>query len=239
MFDGIVLWLSCLVTVVTSRLFRIDQFIDCRHIFTWKPGLLSNPMTLCDVIRLCARMNRNFKGGIDNVMMEYNDTVDSRGLQWCADGHHSPLAHALARDKPIRAKGRFGYVGTPVTDADWLYRCTVLSVPVEDVGIGLIRSAVDKGQSTDAAPVTESLVLYTFLRLYEYCAAGYTLSWTICDMVLENLRASEQWLCRGILPVYRTMEGAALVEDRVGVTFDVELVRPVGRSGSCGRHQFG
>ena len=56
-------------------------------------------------------------------------------------------------------------LGTPVTDAEGLYRCTVLSVPVEDVGIGLIRSTVDRGQSTDAAPVT---VLYTFLRLYDY-----------------------------------------------------------------------
>ena len=60
---------------------------------------------------------------VDNVMIEYNDTVDSRGLQRCADGHHSSLAHASARDKPIREKGRFGYVGAPVTNADWLYGC--------------------------------------------------------------------------------------------------------------------
>ena len=78
----------------------------------------------------------------------------------------------------------------------------------------------------DAAPVTESLVLYTFLRLYEYCAAGYTLSWIICDTVFENLRAQELLLRRGVFPVYRTMEGAALVEDHVGVTFDVELCVP-------------
>ena len=26
---------SCLVTVVTSRLIKIDQFIDCRHTYTW------------------------------------------------------------------------------------------------------------------------------------------------------------------------------------------------------------
>ena len=63
-------------------------------------------------------------------------------------------------------------------------------------------------------------------RLYDYCAAGYTLSWTFGDTVLENLRAPEQWLCCGILPVYRTMEGAALVDDHVGVTFDVELCVP-------------
>ena len=117
-------------------------------------------------------------------------------------------------------------MGTPATDADWLYGCAVLFVPVEDVRIGHIRSAVGRGQSTDAAPVTESLVLYTLLRLYDYCAAGYTLSWTFCDTVLENLHAPEQWLRRGILPVYRTMEGAALVDDRVGVTFDVELCVP-------------
>ena len=51
-------------------------------------------------------------------MIEYNDTVYSRGLQRCADGHHSSLAHASASDKPIREKGRFGYVDTPVPDAD-------------------------------------------------------------------------------------------------------------------------
>ena len=72
---------SCLVTVVTSCLIGIDQFIDCRHTYTWESGLLSNLMTPCDVIRLYAKMNRNFKGGLDNVMIEYNDTVDSRGLQ--------------------------------------------------------------------------------------------------------------------------------------------------------------
>ena len=211
---------------MTVRLIDIDQFSDCRHTYNWGSGLLGNPMTPCDVICLYVKMNRNFKGGMDNVMIEYNDTVDSRELQRCADGHHSSLAHASARDKPIREKGRFGYVDTPVPDADWLYRCAVLFVPVGDVRIGYIKSAVDRGQSTDAAPVTESLVLYTFLRLYDYCAAGYTRSWTFCDTVFENLRAQEQLLRRGVLPVYRTMEGAALVDDRVGVTFDVELCVP-------------
>ena len=61
------------------------------------------------------------------------------------------------------------------------------------------------------------------LHLYNYCAAGYTLSWTFCDTVLKNLRVQELLLRRGVFPVYRTMGGAALVEDHVGVTFDVEL----------------
>ena len=49
---------------------------------------------------------------------------------------------------------------------------------------------------------------------------------TFCNTVFENLRAQEQLLRRGVLPVYRKMEGAALVDDRVGVTFDVELCVP-------------
>ena len=183
-------------------------------------------MTPCDVIRVYTKMNWNFKGGTNNVMIKYNDMVDSRRLQQCTVDNHSSLAHASARDKPILEKGRFGYVDTPVPDVDWLYRCTVRFVPVGDIRIGYLRSAVDREQSTDAAPVTESLVLYTLLRLYNYCIVGYTLSWTFCDTVLKNLRVQELLLRRGDFPVYRTMEGAALVEDRVGVTFDVELCVP-------------
>ena len=84
-------------------------------------------------------------------------------------------------------------------------------VPVGDIRIGYLRSAVDRDQSTDAAPVTESQVLYTILRLYKYCAAGYALSWTFCNTVLKNRRDQELLLRCGDFPVYRTMEGAALV----------------------------
>ena len=44
--------------------------------------------------------------------------------------------------------------------------------------------------------------------------------------MLTNLRDQELLLCCGDFRVYRTMEGAALVEDRVGVTFKVELCVP-------------
>ena len=104
---------SCMVTVVTSRFIGIDLFIDGRHTYTWGSGLLGSPMMLCDVIRVYTKMNRNFKGGMNNVMMKYNDMVDSRRLQQCADNNHSSLAHTSARDKPIREKGRLcGYSGS-------------------------------------------------------------------------------------------------------------------------------
>ena len=44
--------------------------------------------------------------------------------------------------------------------------------------------------------------------------------------MFENLRAQEQLLRCGVLPVHRTMEDAELVDDHVGVTFDVELCVP-------------
>ena len=136
---------SCLVTVVTSRFIGIYLFIDGRHKYTRGLGLLGSPMTPCDVIRVYTKMNWNFKGGtcMNNVMIKYNDMVYSRRLQQCADNSHRSLAHASARDKLIREKGRFGYVDTPVPDADWLYRCAVRSVPVGDIRIGYLRSTID------------------------------------------------------------------------------------------------
>ena len=38
-------------------------------------------MTPCDVIHVYTKMNWNFKGGTNNVMIKYNDKVDSRRLQ--------------------------------------------------------------------------------------------------------------------------------------------------------------
>ena len=51
------------MTVVTSRFIGIDLLIDGRHTYAWGSGLLGNPMTPCDVIRVYRKMNWNFKGG--------------------------------------------------------------------------------------------------------------------------------------------------------------------------------
>ena len=45
---------------------------DCR-VFTRDTGLVGNHVTPCDVIRVYTKMNENFKGGIDNVMIKNND----------------------------------------------------------------------------------------------------------------------------------------------------------------------
>ena len=158
--------LSCLAAIVIEgRFFGIDLFTEDRRVFTRILGLVGNPVTPCDVIRVYTQMNENFKGGINNVMIRSNDPVDSRHLQRCADNGHRSLAHASVRGKPIRGKGRFGSVDTPVRDADWSVEYSVGLIPVGDIRIDYLRDPVDRGQSTDAAPLTELLVFYMLLHI--------------------------------------------------------------------------
>ena len=80
---------SCLVAIVIKdRLHGIDLFTEDRRVFTRGPGLVGNPVTPCDVIRVYTKMNENFKGGINNVMFRNNDPVDSRYHQRCANNRH-------------------------------------------------------------------------------------------------------------------------------------------------------
>ena len=102
---------------------------------------------------------------VDNVMIKNNDFTDSRYHQRCADNGLRLLAHALVRGKPIREKGRFRYLYSPVHDADWSAEYSVGVIPVGAIRIGYLRDPVDRSQSTDAAPLTELLIFYTLLHL--------------------------------------------------------------------------
>ena len=138
--------------VIEGRFYGIDLFIEDRRVFTRGMGLVGNPVTPCDVIRVYTKMKENFKGGINNVMIRNNDPVDSRYLQRCADNGHRSLAHASVCGKPIREQGRFGYMDTPVCDADWSVEYSVGLIPVGDIRIDYLMGRVNRGQSTDAAP---------------------------------------------------------------------------------------
>ena len=67
---------------------------------------------------------------------------------------------------------------TPVRDADWSVECSVGLSPVGDIRIEYIKDTVNRGQSTDATPLTELLDFYTLLHVYNNCATGSALSWT-------------------------------------------------------------
>ena len=187
---------------------------------------MGNPVRPGDVIQVYTKMEEKFTGGMDRVMMRNKDPVDSRCLQRRADNGHRSLALASLKGKPIRKKGRFGCVDNPVRDADWSVRYPVGPIPVGYIRIYYLRDAVDRGQSADAAPLTDLLLLNTLRRLRDYCAAEYILCWTFCDAVWNPLRIEGFCLRRGALQVYQAMEGAVLVDNRSGVIFEAELCIP-------------
>ena len=131
---------SCVVTIVIKdQLDGINLFTEDRRVFTRETGLVSNPVTPCDVICVYTKMNENFKGGINNVMIKNNDLTDSRYHQRCADNGHRSLAHASV---PL------------VRDADWSADYSVGPIPVGEIRINYLRDPAGRGQSPDAAPST-------------------------------------------------------------------------------------
>ena len=113
-----------------------------------------------------------------------------------------------------------------VRDADWSDECSVGLSPVGDVRIEYIGDAFAQGQSTDAAPLTELLDFYTLLHIYSDCATGFTSIWTFCITVRDNISGEESTRRCSDFSVCQTMDGAALVDDRSGVTFRAELCIP-------------
>ena len=197
---------SCLVAIVIKdRFYGIELFTEGRCVFTRGPGLVGNPVRTGDVIRVYTKMNENFNGGINNVMMRNKDPVDSRYLQRGADNGHRSLALASVHGKPIREKGRFGCVDTPVHDADWPVSYSVGPISVGDISIDYLRDPVDRVQSTDATPLTDLLLFYTLRRLRDYCAAEYILCWTFCDTVWNPLRIEGLFLRRGVFQACQAM----------------------------------
>ena len=227
---GWLMWgyrVSCLVTIVIKdRSYGIDLYTEERRVYTSGLGLVGDPMMLYDAISVYTMMNENFKGGLNNVMLRNKDPVDSRYHQWCVDNRHETGTRASVYKKPIRVRGRFGCLNSPVRDADWSDVCSVDLSPVGDVRIEYIGDESDQEQSTDAAPLTELQDLYTLLHIYSDCATGFTSVWTIC-VTVQDIVCGEDFTRRGSdLSVCQTMDGAALVDDRSGVTFRAELCIP-------------
>ena len=120
-------------------------------------GLVGDPMMPCDAISVYTMMNEIFKGGLNNVMSRNKDPVDSRYHQRCMDNRLRSGTRASVYEKPIRERGRFGCLDSPVRNADWSDVCSVDLSPVGDVRIEYIGDEFDQEQSTDAAPLTELL----------------------------------------------------------------------------------
>ena len=183
---------SCLTAIVIKdRSHGIDLYTDGRSVCTSGLGLAGDPMTPSDVILVYARMNGNFKGGLNNVMLKNKGSVDGRYDQRCVDNRHWPGTCASLCDNPIRVKGWIGCSDSPVRDADWSDVRSVGVSPVGNVRIEYVGDAFSQGQSTDAAPLTELIDFYTFLQTYSDCATGFTSIWTFCITVRDNISGEE------------------------------------------------
>ena len=154
--------------VVNDRFYGIDLCTENRGVFTRELVLVGKPMTPYDVTLVYTKMNENFKGGINNVMISMirnNDPADRRYLQRCADNGLRSSTHASVHGKPIREKGRFGYMDTPVRDADWSVEYSGGLSLVGDIRIGYLRDPVDR----------VTCIIHASSSL-DHCAAGSAVS---------------------------------------------------------------
>ena len=139
-----------------------------------------------------------------------------------------PLAPSLSAGRiPMMVIGRFDCESGPVACSDWTRVRGVVDFSPGGVRIGYIREALCDISSTDAAPVTGSLVFSALLDCLDvYCAAEFVSCRLFCgtDCVLlagfglSFRRVSVCWTM--------ATDGAALVENRAGITFGVELYIP-------------
>ena len=219
---------SCVVTIVTkNRSVGIDVFIEGSCVYASTRGLEDGPVRPCDVIPVYVWMTEKFKDVLNKVMLVNKAPVDSHGLQWGGDNGQVRETRASVDNRPIRVAGRFGCLYCPVQGADWLDVLSVGGGPVgKDVWIGYIGDRCSQYQSPDAAPLTELQDLNTLLHIYSDCATGFYLIWTVSITVRISLGVEEVTSCCGDLLLCQTMDGAALADDRSGITFTAELCVP-------------
>ena len=199
---------------------------DCRTI-PWEVGWIYGLITPCDVSCLCAVMNPRIKGIQSDIVVVMTDRVEYNRFQRCMDACEDLMAVFSAGRTPTLVIGQFGCVRASVGCCDWLKGCAVIFVAVRGVWIGYIRCTLWEGSSTDAAPVTGSPVSFTPLDcLNDSCAAECASGWLFCGTTCVCFARGEILIWGVGLYWTKTMDGAALVEDRAGFTFGVEPFVP-------------
>ena len=95
-----------------------------------------------------------------------------------------------------------------------------------DVWIEYIGDSFSQYQSSDAAPLTEVQDIYTFLHIDSDCFTGLYWTRTVSITVRIALSLEKVLHCGGVLSLCQTMDGAALADDRSGITFTADLCVP-------------
>ena len=194
----------------------------CRSI-AWEERYLPQLHPPCVVDRLCGDMTEIKVPGF--VLMLNRDRNNSTRRCACM----------LGTSLGVFSAGRISFtliccsacVGGSLDCFDWPRSDCVVDFSPWEVWIGYIRPVLWDESLIDAVPVTGSLVSSALFDCLDvYCTAGFTSYWTFCstDCVLLAgfqlflLRVSECWTM--------ATNGAAVAEDRAGITFGVELYVP-------------
>ena len=219
---------SCVVSIVMrNRSVGSDVLNKGSDVIASTWGFLEGLVILCDAMRACVWTLKDINDPLNNVMMGNRARMISHDIPWVEDNGQVRATRASVDTSPIRVRGRFGYLGRPVRGADWLDVRPVDGGPVgTDIWIKYIGDSFSRYQLSDAAPLTEVQDIYITLNFNTKCFAGLC-SIRIVSLSVRVTGSLEEVIhCGGVLSLSQTMDGAALADDRSGITFTADLCVP-------------
>ena len=215
---------SCVVSIVGRD---IDVFITGCDVLVSIGARLDGLITPCHAMRLSSWRTKDFKETLNNVMCVYWTGLIRLDIPWGEDNRPVRATRASVDTGSIRARGRFGCWGRPVRSADWLDVRPMDDGPVgTDVRIKYIGGSLCGYQSTDAAPLTGVHDTYVNLHINSDCFARLCSTRIVYLTVWINWSLEEVVQCGVISSLSQTMDGAALANDRSGITFTADLCVP-------------
>ena len=194
----------------------------CRSI-AWEERYLPRLHPPCVADRLCGYTTEIKVPGV--VLMLNRDRNNS--ARWCACMRGTSLGVFSAGRISLTLIGCSACVSGSVDCSDWPRSDCAVDFSPGGVWIGYIRPGLWDESLIDAAPVTGSLVSSALFDCLDvHCTAGFTSYWTFCSTDCVLLAGFELFLWRVSECRMMATNGAALAEERAGITFGVELCVP-------------
>ena len=215
---------SCVVSIVGRG---IDVFITGCDVLVSIGARLDGLITPGDAMRLCLWRTEDFKDMLHIVMCDHWTGLIRLDIPWGEDNRPVRATRAAVDTGSIRAGRRFGCWDRPVRSDDWLDVRPMDGGPVgTDVWIKYIGDSLWGYQSTDAAPLTGVHDTNITLQIDSDCFARLCSTRIVYLTVRINWSLEEVVQCGVISSLTQTMDGAALANDRSGITFTADLCVP-------------
>ena len=139
----------------------------------------------------------------------------------------TPPEACPAGGKSLALIGHRASVGGSVSHADWSRVIGAVDTSPGGVWIDYIRQALGDSQSIVAVPVNGSLVSPTLFSCRDViCTARSSLYWTVCGTHWVLPAGYQVLLLKFVECWIMDADGFSIVDNRVGVTFGVELYVP-------------